>query len=145
VLAQHVETKVFQRLEIILHSFTVGWRVQTIWPVSLIKGAELEYKLAVEKGTLDAVDFSAADSSERGIAVDNIVAEGDTDIVQRRRVWRPQFGAFGFEGESSVGAAAATCELTAICVEDLDLDVRCAVVRGVDSGVYFKRLVGLKT
>ena len=48
VLAKHVEAKVFQHLEIILHSFTIGWRVQTIWPVSLIKSAELEYKLAIE-------------------------------------------------------------------------------------------------
>ena len=93
---------------------------------------------------MDAVDFTTAYGPECGIAVDDIVAEGDADIVQRRRVWRPQFGAFGFEGECSVGAAAATCELTAICVEDLDLDVRCAVVRGVDSCVYFRKLVGLK-
>ena len=48
VLAKHVESKVFQHLEVILHSFTVGRRVQTIWPVSLVESAELEYKLAVE-------------------------------------------------------------------------------------------------
>lgn len=48
VLAKHVEAKIFQHLEIILHSFTVGRRVQTIGPVSLVKGAKLEYKLAVE-------------------------------------------------------------------------------------------------
>ena len=145
MLAKHVEAKVFQHLEVIFHSLTVRWRVQTVWPVSLVKGAELEYELSVEQGTLDTVNFTPAHSPECSVAVDDIVAESDADIVQRRRVWRPQLGAFGFEGECSVGAAAATCELTAICVEDLDLDVRCPVVGGVDSSVYFKRLVGLKT
>lgn len=48
VLAEHVEAKIFQHLEVILHGFTVGWRVQAIWPISLVKSAELEYKLAVE-------------------------------------------------------------------------------------------------
>lgn len=48
VLAKHVEAKVLQHFEIILHSFTVGWRVQAIWPVSLVKSAELEYKFPVE-------------------------------------------------------------------------------------------------
>lgn len=128
VLAKHVEAKVFQHLEVVLHSFAVWWSVQTIWPVSLIKSAELEYKFAVEQGTLDAVDFATAHSPECGVAVDDIVAEGDADVVQSRRIWSPQFGAFSFEGERSVGTATAACELTAICVENLDLDVRCAVV-----------------
>jgi len=48
VLAKHVESEVFQHLEVILHSFTIRWRVQTIWPIPLIKSAELEYELAVE-------------------------------------------------------------------------------------------------
>lgn len=48
MFAKHIEAKVFQHLEVILHSFTIGWRVQTIWPVPLIKSAELEYELAVE-------------------------------------------------------------------------------------------------
>lgn len=48
VFAEHVEAKVFQHLEVILHGFTVGWRVQAIWPVPLVKSAELEHKLAVE-------------------------------------------------------------------------------------------------
>ena len=138
VFAKHVEAKIFQHLKVVLHSFTIGRRVQTIWPVSLVKSAELEYELAVEQRALDAVDFATAYSSECGIAVDDIVAEGDAYVVQSGRVWSPQFGAFGFEGERGVGAATGACQLAAICVEDLDLNVRGAVVRGVDSSVHFR-------
>lgn len=48
VLAKHVEAEVFQHLEVILHSFTVGRRVQTIGPVSLVKSAKLEDELAIQ-------------------------------------------------------------------------------------------------
>jgi hypothetical protein len=48
VLAKHVEAKVLQHLEVIFHGFTVGWRVKTIWPISLVKSAKLEDELAIE-------------------------------------------------------------------------------------------------
>jgi len=143
MFAKHVEAKIFQHLEVILHSLTIRRCVQTIRPVSLIKSAELKYEFAIEQWTLNTVDFAAAYGAECRVAVNDIVAEGHANIVQSRRVWRPQFGAFGFEAESSIGAATATCELAAIGVDDFDLDIRCAVVGGVDSGIHFERSVAI--
>lgn len=48
MFTKHIEAKVLQHLEIILHSFAIGWRVQAIWPVALVKSAELEDELAVQ-------------------------------------------------------------------------------------------------
>jgi len=48
MFAKHVEAKVFQHFEIILHSLAIRRCVKAIWPVPLIQSTKLEYELAVE-------------------------------------------------------------------------------------------------
>jgi hypothetical protein len=47
MLAKHVEAKVFQHLEIILHGLTIGRCIKAVRPVTLIESTKLEHELAV--------------------------------------------------------------------------------------------------
>ena len=77
---------------------------------------------------MDAVDFSTADSSECCVAADGVVAQCNANVVQSRGIRRPEFGTFSLERECGVGTATMTGELTAVGIDDLDLNVRSTVV-----------------
>jgi hypothetical protein len=143
MLAKHIETQILQHLQIVLHRFTVRRRVQAVRPVTLVQSAELEDKLAIEKRALDSIDFPTADSAESSVAADDIVSKGDRHVVKLRRIGRPELGTLGLESERRVGAATMAGKFTAVGIEDLDFDVRGAVVRGVYCGVHFTRLISI--
>jgi hypothetical protein len=95
----------------------------------------LEHELAVEQRTLDSIDFSTTDGAESSVAANDIVTKSHGHVVKLRRIWRPELRTFGLESECHVGAATMAGKFTAVGVENLDLDVGGAVVRGVDCGV----------
>lgn len=128
MLAKHIETQILQHLEVIIHRFTVRRCVQAVRPVALVQSAELEDKFAVEQRALDSVDFAATDSAECSVAADDIFTKSNCYVVELRRIWRPEFRAFGLECEGRVGAATMADKFTAIGIDDLDLDVGGAVV-----------------
>lgn len=136
MLAKHVEAQVFQHLQIVLHRLTIGRRVETIWPVALIKSSELEDELSVKQWTLDAVDFTSADRAESSVTANDIVSETHADVIEFGRVRCPQLWAVSIEGECSVGSTTVAGNFAAVGVCDLDLNICCgSVVGSVDSGV----------
>lgn len=77
-----VETKALEHLQVIHHGLAVGRQVQPIGPESLIQSGHQKGKFAIEKRSLDAVDFSDLDAAECCIAADGVVAHGYSDVVE---------------------------------------------------------------
>lgn len=98
VLAEHVETIVLEHLDVVLHSLSIGRGVKPIRPVSLIKRAEPEDELAVEKLSGDTIDISLGDGAESSIAEDLIIAaQSDSQVVESGGLWPP--GLYVVDGE----------------------------------------------
>ena len=82
VLSDHVETGIFEEVQVPFHRFDAGWRVESVRPESLIQRTEDEFEFTVEQRSCVAVDCALADSSEAGIALHGVAAELDFDAVQ---------------------------------------------------------------
>ena len=67
MLPKHVESEILQLLKVENHGFIIRRKIDPVGPETLVKRAELEKELAVDQWTLDAIDFSALDSSESRI------------------------------------------------------------------------------
>ena len=78
----HVESQIFQNLEIINHGFAVGGREKPIRPIALVQCTEHENELAIQQWAPDSVNSAFGDRSESGIAVNLIVSQSDGDVVQ---------------------------------------------------------------
>lgn len=135
MLAKHVEAKVLQHLQIVLHSLTIRWRVEAIWPVPLIESTELEDKLSVEEWALNTINLAPAYGTESSVTADDIVTEAHADIVERGRVWTPKIGIFCFEAKCGVGRATVAGKLAAIGVHDFYLNLCGSIVGSIDGGV----------
>lgn len=61
MLSDGVETKAFEHLQIIYHGFSVGRRVESVRPETLIERAEDEGKLSVQQWSLNSLDLAARD------------------------------------------------------------------------------------
>ena len=133
MLADSVEAKVLENLEVVDHSLKGRRRHKTIRPVALVESAELEDKLAVEEMAGHTLDLALGDGAEAGVALDLVlVSECDGEIVQDRAFGPPEFGVLDGEGESLISGAAAGCELRAILVPDGDRDSCAGAFRAVD-------------
>lgn len=85
MLANRVEAKPLEELQVIYHGFTIRRRVQAIRPKPLIESSKLEHKLAVEKGSGDTLYLSLGDGAEARVAVDSIAAlQGYGEVVESR-------------------------------------------------------------
>lgn len=82
MLADHVEAQLLQHLKIVHHCLLGRRGVNTIRPEALIQSTEHEDELSIEKGSNNTVDLSLGDGAESSIALDNIVAQLDCDVVQ---------------------------------------------------------------
>lgn len=67
VLAQEVEAKIFEVLDVEDHSLIGRRRHKTIWPVSLVERPELVNGFAVEYEPLDSINDLALNSPEPGV------------------------------------------------------------------------------
>ena len=89
MLPNHVETKFLQHLQIVNHSLSVRRGMETIRPVTLIKGCESEDELAIYQRSHNPIDNSLGDGSESGVTVNFIGTHPDSDVVEVGCIWRP--------------------------------------------------------
>lgn len=135
MLADHVKAQTLQQLQIINHGFLRGRRVDTIRPESLVQRTEHEDEFAVQQWPDDAIHSALGDGPEPGVALYLVLAHLDSDVVQVRRVGRPQLWRGHLELEWPVGGSAVGCHYIAVVVHG-DLDVGGDVlIRGVHSHV----------
>ena len=93
VFAQGVEAGSLEKLDIRSHGGIGGRREQSVRPPTLIERAEVEQRLAVEEQAEVAVSvLGHGGFAQAHIRSDRVRAHGDRQIVERRRVGRPEFG-----------------------------------------------------
>lgn len=122
MLADHVESKFLQHLQIVRHGFRIRRRVQTIGPESLIEGSELEDKLSIEKMASHSVHFALGNGAEARVALDFVITQLNGNIVQVGRFRPPQFRRFNRKGEFLIGCARVRGKFLSILVPDCDVD-----------------------
>lgn len=101
----HVHPKVLQDLQVEDQRFQSRSQVDAIGPEALVERADLEEELAVQKRPLHTVDDAGLDGAEAGVAGDDIVAQLHRDVVEGRRVGRPEVGGVDAEVEGGAGGA----------------------------------------
>lgn len=74
MLADGVEAKRLEKLQVVYHGITIRRRVQTIGPKPLIESSKLKDKLAVEKRSSDTIHLSLGDGAEARVAVGLVTA-----------------------------------------------------------------------
>ena len=89
MLPDHVHAHALEQLEIVHHGLHSRREVDTIRPVALVQRAPLEDELAIQQGSLHAVDFCGRDGAEASVAADRVRTHGDGDIVEIWRFRRP--------------------------------------------------------
>ena len=121
MLADHVESQPLEQLQIVLHGFLGRGSVETIGPVSLVQSTEHEHKLAIEQGSDNTIHRALGDRAESSVALDGFVAEGDSHIVQFRRLGAPQLRRVNSKVERLVGSSCLVLQ-NFVAVLDGDLD-----------------------
>lgn len=116
MFSDHIETQVFQNLEIIDHGFAIGRREQTIRPIALVQCTEHENELAIQQWAPDSVNSAFGDSSESSIAVNLIVSHSDGDVVQVGRVRGPQIGIRHIEHNRLIGQSGVRCHFIIVVI-----------------------------
>lgn len=61
MLSDGVETKAFEHLQIIYHGFSVGRRIESVGPETLVERAKDEGELPVQQWPLNSLDLAARD------------------------------------------------------------------------------------
>ena len=108
VLAEHVESHLLRRDQVVFQSLVRRSRVQSVRPPALIQRAVLEDELAVDKQTqIVVLVFADGRRSQADVAVDLVdLAAVDrqfiNDVVQIRRAGRPEFWVFDFAGKGKL-------------------------------------------
>lgn len=132
MLANCIEAKLLQLLQVKNQSLIVGRQVNPIRPEALVQRRPREDKLVVQQRPLHAINHAAADGAEARVARDGVVAQGDGQVVQGGRVRAPGVDAVDGELERGAAGAAPRAQDAAVLVQHLDLDrLARAVARGV--------------
>lgn len=84
MLANSVETQVFQHFQIIHHCLMIWRRVQSIGPIALVQSTEHEDKLAIEQRSLNTIDHASGDCAEADVALHLILVQAHGHIVKVR-------------------------------------------------------------
>lgn len=123
MFAKHVEAKALEHLEIIDHGLTVRGKMETVWPVALIKGTKEEVEFAIEQRALNSIDNAGGNSAEAGVAVDNVVAQLDSQVVKSRAFGRPEIGRGDLDGKLLVCSAGESGNAVTVFVDDVETNI----------------------
>lgn len=136
MLADGVEAELLQLLQVENQSLVVGRQVNPIRPETLVQRRPREDPLAIQQRPLHTIDDTTADGAEARVAGDGVVAQGDGQVVQGRRVGAPGIDAVNGEVERRAAGPAASAQDAAVLVQDRDLD---GLARAVARGVHVDR------
>ena len=82
MLADCVEAKLLQELEIIHHGLFSGRGVDPIRPIALVQGSKQENELVIQQGSDDAIDSVLLDSTETSVTLNFVLTQDNCDVVQ---------------------------------------------------------------
>lgn len=95
MFSQHIEAKVFHRLNVVNHRLVGRRSEHTVAPISLIEKTFVEIRLVVEEQAFFAGFVDAfRELTHAEITSDHIVVANDHDVVKVRVLGRPEFHVF---------------------------------------------------
>jgi hypothetical protein len=132
MLADHVEPKVLEHLQVVNHGLAIGWQVQAIGPVTLVKRTHEKDKFTVKERPLDAINHACREGSESSIASNLVIAHSYGDVVQVWVIGSPELRRTHAERNLLVSLAGLGGNIPALVINEIEFDVSAVVLGAVD-------------